>query len=338
MQASNCARCGKALAPWETFCTHCGAPRQEGGQAGPQPGPYPAYPAQPAPKPKKQGLPAYAVISLVLASVIFLAGMGLLVWKFFLQPGEGGPEEGPTYLQSLPSRTPASSKTSQTTRETEAPTLPPTTTTPAEEGWLDEDFLSLFSDMVTGYKEENPVLSRWEGPVLIELLGDVTDEDAQCIGLLIDEVNEMDFTPFVFLVEDGGNVRIHYEDRSLFRDIFGFGSDEHYQKSDGFFDPYVDAETGRYFYFNIAINRIPDKTPGYEGDPQGARNHWTRASFMRCLGFVGKSPQLFDSLIEDNNRMTRMGETDRHLLELLYDPRLTTGMPLEEAVWLLTPR
>ncbi len=341
MNPSYCPRCGNPMAEEEAFCIRCGSPRQAPVEAPFYPPPYQAYPPYPPPVVKKKsGLPASAVVLIVLVSLTLLGGAAFGVWHLFLKPEKPAPEGPSGSLFVTPSRTRPSSRTKATTQKesqesTSLPTSPPPSTTePTTEAWPGPEMLDLFLNIIPD-QHSGGTLQRWEKPIRIQLAGNVIDTDYSCLQPLIEDAKLLRLLPPIELVESDGNVFFYYIEKSRFPEVFSSLSGDNLE-FDAYFGCLNDPWTKELTKMSVVINSQLAMDYGSEEDKLATRNGYTRSFFMRSLGVLGDRSQAFDSVLAQGNELKRLGITDIQLLTLLYDSRIQSGMTIEEAVGILT--
>lgn len=245
MDALFCPRCGKRMKKGGRFCTHCGSPLPQAPAPPPPvapkptpPPPFAGYPVYyPSPVARKAKLPAYAVILIVLVAVLLLAASAFAVWHFLLKQQEPGQEvpEGTLPFQANKTRPETSPSTMATTVPPPSTTAPPPTETEETGPLFDSaELAAIFRGIAPlSSGDDTGRITRWEVPVRIQIAGNPTARDRDCLASMIQEVNALGSALEISLVEEDANVFFYYVSRSDFNHVLGLEWDEdEIQKTD----------------------------------------------------------------------------------------------------------
>ena len=165
-------------------------------------------------------------------------------------------------------------------------------------------------------------IRRWAKPIVIQVVGDATEEDLATINKFIDQLNlRVNGLPKVSLAtaKQKANLTIYFDKLDNLPSLL---------------ESYVPGNWGYFAYWNDSGNRMTKAVVLISTDvtDQAARNHLLMEEIVGLLGLANDIDTHEDSIIYQPWTTTQqLSELDWELLDLLYDSRLKPGMTVKQA-------
>ncbi|HSM02961.1 MAG TPA: DUF2927 domain-containing protein [Acidimicrobiia bacterium] len=210
-------------------------------------------------------------------------------------------------------------------------TVPTTTTLPTSTSTLAETYsqaaLDYFVEVAFGaeFGGGSREIRRWNQDVRIVVHGDPNDEDLATLHAVIADLNEIIGTIQVSIVEQDGNVDLHFAPRDQFDAI----EPNYVSGNMGFFWVWWDRSG------NITTTRVLVSTTGLT---QEERNHIIREEITQQMGLMSDSYTYEDSIFQQAWTTTQeYSALDELVIEMLYLPAIEAGMGVAEVLAVLAP-
>lgn len=249
-----------------------------------------------------------------------LRGLAVTLVAVLAACGDGG---GLRVTSTAPTPTVA---TTTTTRAPTITTLTTTTTVPASTSTLaviyPQAALDYFVEIAFGpeFGGGPQEIRKWTQDVRIVVHGDPNDEDRATLEDVIADLNQIIGTIDVSLVEEDGNVDLHFAPQGQFGDI----EPNYVSGNMGFFWVWWDGQG------NITNSRVLVSTTGLT---QEERNHIIREEITQQMGLMNDSYSYQDSIFQQAwTTMQEYSALDEIVIELLYLPEVEVGMGVAEAL------
>ncbi|SIS42338.1 DUF2927 domain-containing protein [Salimicrobium flavidum] len=162
-------------------------------------------------------------------------------------------------------------------------------------------------------------LRKWESDPRIKVHGNPTEEDMNSLNSVIDDVNSLQESIDLKLVENNANIDVYY-----------VPLDE--------FDQYVTNPKGGnwgLFYYWTGDRYVIDRSKiliATDFPDQGERSHLVREELTQTLGLTRDSETYPESMFYQHWTTTQeFLDIDEKLIQMLYDDRIDPGMNREEA-------
>lgn len=171
-----------------------------------------------------------------------------------------------------------------------------------------------FGEVAQGY------VRKWQQPIRIAVTGQATSEDRTVIEGVVSQVNSLGLLPPVTILEDSEKANV----------TFIFDSLNNLKRT---LPDYREDNMGMFFFQeqNFVIRQATIGIVSGLTD-QKSRNHLIQEEFLQSLGLPRDSEQYPDSIFQQEwTLIQRPSDMDWLLLEMLYRPELSPGMPMNKA-------
>lgn len=199
-----------------------------------------------------------------------------------------------------------------------------TTTTSASRAYS-EEALSYFAEVALGseFGSDFQVIRKWTADVRITVQGTPTDTDMATLSDVVADLNDIIDPIEIEIVDSTGNVDLHFGPESEFETI----EPNYVPVNLGFFWVWFD-DTDSISNAHILISTT--------GVTQVERNHLIREELTQSLGLMNDSFTYEDSMFfQEWTETAAYSALDELLIEMLYQPEISSGMGFEEALELL---
>ena len=167
-------------------------------------------------------------------------------------------------------------------------------------------------------------IHKWEEDLFIQVHGNPTSSDLQNLDAIIEELNALQSSVQLLVVEQNANVDIYFSSANDFREI----EPNYIAGNDGFFWTYWDQ--GTIVLANIFV---------LDNQAEVYRNHLLREELTQCLGLMNDSYLYEDSIFYAGwTDTTEYMEIDRTLVSMLYREDIEVNMDGDEVFDILVPR
>ena len=223
-------------------------------------------------------------------------------------------------------RTTASSSKTDATSATEKSTAPGQHSPLYLPGYSTDDIIRFFDEVALSSEypnDEDPsCVMRWEGEIRYCLHGSFTQEDADWLAHVFDQLNKLEGFPGArrVMIAEFANMDMYFCNRKEFHD----------RMYDSVPDDNADGATT--FYYNGA-NHITDATICYWEDmSDSVRKSVLTEEVINSIGFSNDSTEREDSVVYQYGSWTNEpDEVDWVLLRLIYSGEMRAGMRRAEA-------
>lgn len=170
-------------------------------------------------------------------------------------------------------------------------------------------------------------IRKWQGDVRIQYFGSPTSEDLITLNSVISEVNALTNGGIrLQLVDRNPNLTIRFSPESQFSRL-----EPNYRPGNyGYFWTQWDGNN-RIYNANVLITttRVTQKE----------RSHLIREELTQSLGLMQDSLRYADSMFYQRwTDITQYSEIDRSLIQMLYDPQISSGMTQAQVINVLNTR
>lgn len=216
-------------------------------------------------------------------------------------------------------------------------------TTPTARDLTDDDYVRNFRT-VAFYREFDPdkveqVLTRWEGPLRVALVGDVNDRYTEYARLHLADLAALTGLPIALAPREDANVVVILSPAPFERALDTYRTDYR-----SFFtsDRAMEAVTAQMkaestCYARVVTDEADDSViiGAMSLIPTDQGRFVVRACIIeeltQAMGLFNDSDEIRPSIFNDSSPNMVLSEHDRILLEVLYDPHLRPGMTWQEA-------
>jgi hypothetical protein len=187
----------------------------------------------------------------------------------------------------------------------------------------EEELLAYFCEIAMSSEygtEGEGYIRRWEEPVNVEVSGSFTQEDYDWLIAHIEYMNAIDGVPEITVVMSGGNFHVYFVPLAEMSTVIS---------------SYVEGNWGYFTYsFNDALQiNSCDMAIATDVTTQEQRNHLIMEEFTQGFGLANDSLAYADSIYQsDWTEIQSLSVIDKALIEMLYSPVVSAGMPQSEAV------
>jgi len=209
--------------------------------------------------------------------------------------------------------------------------------TPTSQSLTDDDYVHNFKT-VAFYREFDPdqleqVLTRWEGPLRVALVGDVNDRTIAYAELHLADLAALSGLEVSLSPRDEANVVVILSPEPFERaldtyraDYSGFFTSERAMKA-----VTAQMKTEATCYARVVTNEAGDVITGAMAlIPTDEGRFVVRACIIeeltQAMGLFNDSDEIRPSIFNDSSPNMVLSQHDRILLQVLYDPRLKPGM------------
>jgi len=189
-----------------------------------------------------------------------------------------------------------------------------------EEGIYSGQMLEYFFEIAFSaeYGSSGSVLHKWANDIRIKINGSPSDADLETLNHVVVELNNLSSSTSFSIVTDNKNADIYFTNVSQFSSI----EPNYISGNMGFCWVWWDA-AGDIFKANILI--------ALDVVNQQERSHLIREELTQSTGLMNDSWRYQESIFYQGWTSTEeYSQIDRTIIELLYDPRLRSGMTQEQ--------
>jgi hypothetical protein len=180
--------------------------------------------------------------------------------------------------------------------------------------------IEYFFETVFGaeYGDSDYAVHKWADDIRIDVKGHPTREDLEILDEVIFELNYLVDDINLSIVNRDSNIQMHFEAPSSFSSI----EPNYIPGNAGFFWAWWDS-TGNLYKARVLI--------ATEGVTQDERSHLIWEELTQVLGIMNDSYEYADSIFyQEWTDAQGLSEIDKAVVSILYDPRIESGMTMEE--------
>ena len=191
-----------------------------------------------------------------------------------------------------------------------------------------EKEIEYFFETVMGaeYGAHDSAIHKWADNVRIGIKGHPTNKDRQTLEEVLSELNYLIDDIELYIVSSGSNIQVYFDDPSNFSSI----EPNYIPGNSGFFWAWWD-NSGNLYKARVLI--------AAEGVSQEERSHLLWEEMTQVLGIMNDSYEYADSVFYQGwTDVYGLSDIDKAVVSMLYDPRLKSGMGIEEVSEILYGR
>jgi hypothetical protein len=185
--------------------------------------------------------------------------------------------------------------------------------------------IEYFFETVFGaeYGDSDYAVHKWADDIRIDIKGHPTKVDLETLDEVIFELNYLIDDITLSIVNWDGDIQMYFDAPSNFSSI----EPNYIPGNSGFFWAWWDG-SGNLYKARVLI--------ATEGVTQDERSHLIWEELTQVLGIMNDSYEYADSIFyQEWTDVQGLSDIDKAVVEILYDPRLESGMDMEEVVDIL---
>jgi len=185
--------------------------------------------------------------------------------------------------------------------------------------------IEYFFETVFGaeYGDSDYAVHKWADDIRIGVKGNPTEEDLETLDEVIFELNYLIDDVNLAIVNRNSNIQLYFDTPSKFSSI----EPNYMPGNSGFFWAWWDG-SGNLYKARVLI--------AAEGITQDERSHLLWEELTQVLGIMNDSYEYAESIFyQEWTDVQGLSEIDKAVVKILYDPRIKSGMSMEEVTEIL---